>query len=33
MDLAGTEKVDKTGGSGDRLKETGNINKSLSVLG
>lgn len=33
VDLAGSEKVGKTGASGDRLKEAGQINKSLSTLG
>ena len=31
--MAGSEKVGKTGASGDRLKEAANINKSLSMLG
>lgn len=33
MDLAGSEKVGKTGASGDRLDEAKTINKSLSALG
>ena len=33
MDLAGSERVSKTGASGDRLQEGGNINKSLTTLG
>lgn len=33
MDLAGSEKLGKTGASGDWLKEGCNINKSLTVLG
>ena len=33
IDLAGSERLDKTGASGDRLKEAKNINKSLSALG
>lgn len=41
VDLAGSEKIGKTGATGDRLKEgkiieyniAGQINKSLSVLG
>ena len=32
IDLAGSERLDKTGASGDRLKEAKNINKSLSAL-
>lgn len=32
-DLAGAERASKTGNAGDRLKETGGINKSLLVLG
>jgi hypothetical protein len=33
VDLAGSEKVGKTGATGDRLKEASSINKSLSMLG
>lgn len=33
VDLAGSERVTNTGTTGDRLKEAGNINKSLMVLG
>ena len=33
VDLAGSEKVGKTGATGDRLKEAAGINKSLSALG
>ena len=33
MDLAGSEKVGKTGAEGKRLDEAKNINKSLSALG
>ena len=33
VDLAGCEKVGKTGASGDRMKEGNKINQSLSVLG
>ncbi len=33
VDLAGSERADKTGATGDRLKEGSNINKSLSELG
>lgn len=33
IDLAGSEKVDKTGATGNRLKEASCINKSLSTLG
>jgi hypothetical protein len=33
VDLAGSERSDKTGATGDRLKEGTNINKSLSYLG
>ena len=33
MDLAGSEKVGKTGAEGKRLEEAKNINKSLTTLG
>ena len=33
IDLAGSERTDTAGTTGDRLKEGGAINKSLSVLG
>jgi hypothetical protein len=33
VDLAGSEKNDKTGATGDRLKEGCAINKSLTTLG
>ncbi|CAF3793982.1 unnamed protein product [Rotaria sordida] len=33
VDLAGSERVSNTGATGDRLKESTNINKSLSALG
>ena len=33
VDLAGSEKADKTGATGDRLKEGCAINKSLTCLG
>lgn len=33
MDLAGSERTKHTQTTGDRLKEAGNINKSLMVLG
>lgn len=33
VDLAGSERAAATGASGDRLRESGHINKSLSVLG
>lgn len=33
MDLAGSERTKHTHTTGDRLKEAGNINKSLMVLG
>merc|ERR1711904_540257 len=32
VDLAGSERLDKSGATGSRLKETQNINKSLSSL-
>ena len=32
VDLAGSERTNRTKNSGDRLKEAGQINKSLSVL-
>lgn len=32
MDLAGSERADSTGATGERLKEAGNINKSLLTL-
>merc|ERR1712100_422167 len=32
VDLAGSERLDKSGAVGDRLRETQNINKSLSSL-
>merc|ERR1712178_86877 len=32
VDLAGSERLDRSGAVGDRLKETQNINKSLSSL-
>merc|ERR1719181_1511890 len=32
VDLAGSERLDKSGAVGDRLKETQNINRSLSSL-
>ena len=32
VDLAGSERTSRTGSSGDRLKEAGNINKDLMVL-
>ena len=31
--VAGSERVSKTGATGDKLKEGANINKSLSALG
>lgn len=31
-DLAGSERVDRSGATGDRLREAQNINKSLSAL-
>ena len=31
--VAGSERADSTGATGDRLKEGANINKSLSALG
>jgi kinesin family protein C1 len=33
IDLAGSERLDKSGASGKQLEETKNINKSLSCLG
>ncbi|PWA16195.1 hypothetical protein CCH79_00020117 [Gambusia affinis] len=33
VDLAGSERADATGATGARLKEGGNINKSLVTLG
>lgn len=33
VDLAGSERASSTGATGDRLKEGGNINKSLLILG
>ncbi len=33
VDLAGSERKKQTGAAGERLKEAGNINKSLSQLG
>lgn len=33
MDLAGSERLDKSGATGQALKEAQNINKSLSALG
>jgi len=33
VDLAGSERADKTGATGDRLKEGSAINQSLSNLG
>lgn len=33
VDLAGSERADATGATGVRLKEGGNINKSLVTLG
>lgn len=33
MDLAGSERADKTGATAERLKEAQSINKSLSALG
>lgn len=33
VDLAGSERQKQTGAAGERLKEAGNINRSLSQLG
>lgn len=33
IDLAGSERLNRTGASGDRMKEAQHINKSLSALG
>jgi kinesin family protein C1 len=33
IDLAGSERLDSSGATGDRLTETKNINKSLACLG
>lgn len=33
IDLAGSERLSRSAVAGDRLKETQNINKSLSALG
>ena len=33
MDLAGSERVSKSGASAEQLKEANSINKSLSALG
>lgn len=33
VDLAGSERQKLTGAAGERLKEAGNINRSLSQLG
>ena len=32
VDLAGSERTSRTGGTGERLKEAGNINQSLMTL-
>ena len=33
IDLAGSERIDRSGAKGDRLREAANINTSLSTLG
>jgi hypothetical protein len=33
LTFEGSERADQTGATGDRLKESANINKSLSTLG